>query len=624
MDCTEAICQDPNFEKRATEILELIAANELLEPILLRITSLLCRQCDGGSAILLAKNGQLQVVAATAVSQTLRSRLPELFGADPLKMADLDSDSASKIVGERLSQADSYRLPSGDPIVSVAAWPLRESEGAVMGWVLLLSGAAFTLKQHAAVLHRGAHLAFLALQHRRLQERLSLEARRDPITGLPNRLLLSELLEQTSLQSKRDGSSFALLAIQLQPFQQIVDTYGHAAGDILLKSAAERLGKLFSSEHTVARLSGGTFVVLWHGVPDRGAAEARAGIVLRAFEEPFSFFDHTRQITVSIGIGLFPEDGSAAGELLRDIIAAMRQNSKPGRSSIQAFAFEAASAIGKRLHIAKHLGAAAERGEFHLVYQPQVNLQRQVVAMETLLRWTNPELGHISPATFIPVAEESGLIFAIDSWVLRHALQQAHQWQRSGKAVRVAINISAAQFASPEFVDFVRRVLRETGVDPQLVELEITEGVMMHSTDLAIGQINRLRSLGVRTAIDDFGAGYSSLSYLRMLPVHCVKIDRSFLEELHSSMNALAILEAVIELSHQLGLEVILEGVETEEQLQLLTPLRPDLLQGFFFHRPLPPEQAESLLTGSRKRPRFDFAPENPAGRPSQQNLLRS
>jgi diguanylate cyclase (GGDEF)-like protein len=465
-------------------------------------------------------------------------------------------------------------------------------------------------------LQRAARLAALAVQHRRMKERLSLEARRDPITDLPNRLLLSELLEQASLRAKRGGASFALLAIQLQPFAQIVDTYGHAAGDILLKAAAERLRNLFSGEQIVARLSGGTFVILWNGI-NRSAAEAQAHVILRAFAEPFSFLDHSRQITVRIGIGLFPEDGSAAGELLRDITAALRLNSKPGRSSIQTCAFETALHLSKRLSITKHLDSAAERGEFHLVYQPQVTLRREVVAVEALLCWSNPHLGQVSPAAFIPVAEESGLIFAIDLWVLRNALQQAHQWQRAGLPVRTAINVSAAQFTSAEFVESVRLLLREIPVDPQRIELEITEGVMMQNPELAAVQINKLRALGVRTAIDDFGAGYSSLSYLRQLPVHCVKIDRSFLEELPTSTNSLAILGAVIELSHQLGLEVLVEGVETEAQLQLLAPLRPDLLQGFLFHQPMPPQNAESLLLQNKKASQSDLV------LPNGENVLR-
>jgi EAL domain-containing protein (putative c-di-GMP-specific phosphodiesterase class I) len=329
-----------------------------------------------------------------------------------------------------------------------------------------------------------------------------------------------------------------------------------------------------------------------------------------------------------------PGDGSAAAEPLRDRCASRRPSGRPGVGSAAHAAFacaevenvrqnrasETASPPGKRLEIARRLDGAAERGEFRLAYQPQLTLARKLVGLEALLRWSSPQLGPVSPAVFIPVAEESGLIGVIDSWVLRHAFQQACQWQRRGARVRTAINLSATEFSSPDFVDLIRQLLRETGADPGLIELEITEGVAMQNPEMAVAQIDKLRALGLRTAIDDFGAGYSSLSYLRLLPVHSVKIDRSFLQELPTAANALPILGAVIDLAHQLRLEVIIEGVETDSQLRLLAPLRPDLIQGFLFYRPMPPHEAEKLLWPEANQPERDWTSRAPA--PNRYPLL--
>jgi diguanylate cyclase (GGDEF)-like protein len=576
----ERLKRSDQLGRSLSAVLESIASNSALEPVLRKLVVLVKRHLGRSAAILLRTSGSLEVVAVSG-------HVPEgiYAGLSDLSYRSLDSACISDVE----SKTDIAPLEG--------AFVTIDSDGGdPLGYMILLDRSAAATPEELDLLGRAARIASIAVLYRQVQDKIAFAAQHDRATELPNRLLLNERLEEALVQARQKQLSVAVLVIQLNKFQEFADLYGFAVADRLLKLVAERLRTSVPLPHTVARLSGPTFVVVWSGVPDRTAAETLARAILRTFRKSFSLSGQARRITIAIGVALYPSDASTAGDLIRNASAAMREGRTPGCSTFQTFVQKTALLLEERLAIERYLQSAIERGEMHLAYQPQLDLAGKIAGFEALLRWHNPILGNISPSVFIPIAEEVGLISSIDAWVLRHACLQSAMWQSAGAEIRIAVNISAAQFASADLVETVRTTLQQTRVKPSLIELEVTETAVMRNLNDAANQIERLRSLGVRIAIDDFGVGYSSLSYLRVLPADCVKIDRSFLENIGSSPNALAILKAVIDLTHQLGLEAILEGVETDAELELISPLRPDLLQGFVFHRPMSSARAEELF----------------------------
>jgi hemerythrin-like metal-binding protein/diguanylate cyclase (GGDEF)-like protein len=591
-----SVSSEPNTDERLkrseqlgrnlSALLESIASNSALEPVLRKLVVLVKRHLGRSAAILLKTNDSLELVAGSGhVPEGIRAGLSDLSYTSP----------GSACISDVKSKTDSALLGCA------AVVAIHGDGGNLLGYMILLDSSAAATPEEWDLLRRAARIASVAVLHRQAQDKIVFAEQHDRATELPNRLLLNERLAGALVQARQKQLSVAVLVIQLNKFQEIVDLYGGAVADRLLKLVAERLRASVPLPHTVARLSGGTFVVVWSGVPDRTAAETLARDILRTFKRSFSLSGQARRITIAIGVALYPSDASTAGDLIRNASAAMRQGRTPGRNTFQTFAPKTALLLEERLAVERHLESAIERGEMHLAYQPQLDLAGRIAGFEALLRWHNHALGNISPSVFIPIAEEVGLISSIDAWVLRQACLQSAIWQSAGAEIRVAINISASQFASADLVETVRTTLQQTCVNPSLIELEVTETAVMQNLNDAANQIERLRSLGVRIAIDDFGVGYSSLSYLRVLPADCVKIDRSFLENIGSSPNAVAILKAVIELTHQLGLEAILEGVETNAELELISPLAPDLMQGFLFYRPMSSARAEELFPQLRK-----------------------
>ncbi len=564
-----------------SEALELVASDSTVEPVMQKLVVVVKRYCGRNAAILQNTNGRLEVIAATwHVPQGLCAELSDL----------ICSKTGFTCVTDVEIPADSAALGSA------AIVAIHDNEGELLGCMLLLDDSSATPPPEWDLLRRAARIASIAILHQHDQDQVAFATQYDPATGLPNRLLLNERLKEALVRAEQEEVRVAVLVIQLSNFQEVADFYGGAVGDCLLKLVAERLRTCVSPTHTVARMSGGTFIVVWSGVPDCATAEDLARSILKTFKKSFSLAGHARKITAAIGIGVYPQDALTPIDLIRNATAAMRQGRTLGRSTFQSFVPKTAVLLEERLAVEKHLASAVERGELHLAYQPQLDLTGRLAGFEALLRWHNPILGNISPGVFIPIAEEIGLIPSIDAWVLQQACRQAANWQACGAKVRMAINISASQFASADLVERVRNALQETCVDPSLIELEVTETAVMQNLHDAAAQIEKLRSLGVRMAIDDFGVGHSSLSYLRVLPVDRVKIDRSFLEDIETSTNSVEILKAVIQLTHQLGLEAILEGVETNAEWKLVAPLHPDLVQGYLFHRPMSSNLAEALF----------------------------
>ncbi|GEM_PF-122284 len=434
------------------------------------------------------------------------------------------------------------------------------------------------------------------------ESQLEHQANYDMLTGLPNRNLLQDRLGQTLAYVRRHERELALLFIDLDHFKNINDSLGHEAGDRLLKLVAVRLAGCVREVDTVSRQGGDEFVVILPDVAEEEDVTPVTRKILHAMSEPFDVDGHELFVTCSIGIALYPKDGEDGQTLLKNADAALYRAKDLGRNNAQFYAAEMNLKALERLMLENGLRHALERREFLLHYQPQVDLRSgEIIGMEALVRWQHSELGLVSPSRFIPVTEESGLIVQLGEWVLRTACAQNKAWQRAGlKSISVAVNLSARQFRQPNLVEVVAGILRETGLDPAYLELEVTESLVMQNVEVTIATLGSLKAMGIKLSIDDFGTGYSSLSYLKRFPIDTLKIDQSFVRDITTDPDDAAIAKTIISMAHDLQLKVIAEGVETEAQKSFLQLRRCDEMQGYFFSKPLPAEDFEVLLRERR------------------------
>ena len=433
-------------------------------------------------------------------------------------------------------------------------------------------------------------------ERKRAEEHIQYLANFDALTGLPNRAQLDDRAKYAISIVQRSQGSLALMFLDLDNFKDINDTLGHTVGDALLIELAKRLQLVLREEDTLSRLGGDEFILLLPGTDALGAAHV-AQKLLDDIAEPYRIDQHELNLTASIGIALYPGDGEDLETLSKSADTAMYRVKQEGRRGYRFFTAEMQARSARNLQLGNALRHALNRNQLQVYYQPQLSMRDgRIIGAEALLRWQHPELGAVSPAEFIPVAEDSGLILPIGEWVLRQAVRQVKVWMEGGLAPLVmAVNLSAMQFRHPDLPDLVARILDEVGLPPEYLELELTEGVAMHDPQAAIAVMNNLHDRGVRMSIDDFGTGYSSLSYLKKFKVYKLKIDQSFVRDISTDPEDKAIVSAIIHMAKSLGLKTIAEGVETEGQLAFLQEQECDEVQGYYFSKPVPAEQFEAF-----------------------------
>ena len=448
-------------------------------------------------------------------------------------------------------------------------------------------------------------------ERQRAEEQIFNLAFYDSVTGLPNRAYLNRHLGDVLSQAERHDRLFALLSVGIDNFGRVNDTLGRDVGDAVLKVCAQRLidcvrrsdyvTRREDSESSVARLADDEFIVLLTEIKRAEDAGVVARRITESLARRYVIEDTEVYLTASTGISLYPENSGDEETLMRMAGATMHATKEQGGAAYQFYAEAMNSMAVERLELEGHLRRAVEGCEFELYYQPKVEFQSGLtIGLEALLRWDHPELGMISPADFIPLAEETGLIVPLGEWVIRTACQQSMQWRARGIAgLPMAVNLSPRQFKERNLPDIIQDALESSGLDPHLLEVELTEGILMEDTEASRAMLAKLKAMGLRIALDDFGTGYSSLSYLQRFPIVTLKIDRSFLQDIVDNPQSGAIVSAIISMSHSLNLMVVAEGVETEEQAKFLMAHECDGIQGYYFSRPLTSEGIAEFLSGA-------------------------
>jgi len=467
------------------------------------------------------------------------------------------------------------------------------------GSVRWVHDRAFPVENEAGSKYRLAGIAEDVTERIEAKERLTRLAHFDVLTGLPNRLLLHDRLDQALAVAKRNGWITAVMFVDLDRFKYVNDTLGHDAGDKLLQAIAARLSSVVRSEDTVGRLGGDEFAVVLAQIGEALDAANVATKLLHALREPVVLNGTEIVVSGSIGITLYPQDGIRAECLLKNADSAMYRAKELGRDIYQYYEPEMTADALEAMKLESKLRGALERGQFILHYQPKISVAtREAVGAEALIRWQHPERGLLTPAEFMAVLESCGLVVPVGKWVFMEVCRQIAAWlKEGGPVVPVSVNLSARQLLSPTLGSFVRQTLQELSIDPCLIEFEITETSVMKNPDEAIRTLKDLRSLGVRLAVDDFGTGYSSLSCLKRLPVHTLKIDRSFIRDIPANADDVTITLAIMSMARSLGLRVVAEGVETEAQLELLEKNNCDEVQGYLFSPALPAASFKALLS---------------------------
>jgi diguanylate cyclase (GGDEF)-like protein len=436
-------------------------------------------------------------------------------------------------------------------------------------------------------------------ERRQAEARIAFMARHDALTKLPNRVLLAERIDHAMAELVR-GSGFAVLCLDLDHFKGVNDTLGHPVGDVLLKAVAERLRQCVADDDTVARLGGDEFAIIRVGVQRPEEVNELADKLVDALAAPYELDGNQIIVSTSIGIALAPDDGTSPDQLLKNADMAMYRAKADGRGTHRFFEPEMDARLQARRALELDLRRAIAQGELELHYQPLINIKSETITgFEALLRWNHSERGVVSPAEFIPLAEETGLIVPLGEWVLRTACREASTWPEQ---IKIAVNLSAMQFKNRRLVEVIMNALATANLSPHRLELEITESVLLQDDDATLAMLHQMRGLGVRISMDDFGTGYSSLSYLRKFPFDKIKIDQSFIRDLSKGDDSIAIVRAVASLAASLNISTVAEGVETADQLEIARAEGCTEVQGYFFSRPVPALRARELLAQTIRR----------------------
>ena len=479
-------------------------------------------------------------------------------------------------------------------------------------------GTIYPLEARIHLSEQNQHSVFVSIvqdmtERKGFEDELRHQATHDALTGLPNRAFFHEILTRSIAHARRTETLIGLLFMDIDSFKNINESLGHEHGDILIQDLAQRLMAsireedwVTRGEDVVARQGGDEFMILVQNISSIHAITRIAERVLAAVTKPFMVRGHEMHVTASMGVTVYPFDDSDAHGLLRNADVAMYKAKQAGKNSFQFYTAGMSARIQEQRTIENGLRRALESGGLVLHYQPQIDLKSgEIIGVEALIRWQHPERGLIAPGLFIPIAEESAIIVTMGEWVLRTACQQIRAWQDRGlPLLRIAVNLSGRQFAQSDLPATVERVLRETGLDdnPQCLELEVTESMLIEDTEKTAATLHALRGMGVRLAIDDFGTGYSSLNYLKRFRINSLKIDQSFVRDIANNPDDAAIATTIVTLGHSLGLTVIAEGVETEEQLAFFRAVHCDEIQGYYYSRPLPADALEEWIRGGPKR----------------------
>jgi diguanylate cyclase (GGDEF)-like protein/PAS domain S-box-containing protein len=509
-----------------------------------------------------------------------------LLGAEPSAVAsETHADDFFADLWARVSQGET--------------WKGEVCNRAQDGRLYWLDAAVVPLKDAEGQVSRHLSVMLDITPYKESQQHIMHLATHDALTGLPNRALLQDRIQQAIVHDMRRRDRAAVLFIDLDEFKTINDSLGHDVGDLLLRKVAERLASCVRSEDTVARQGGDEFIVLLPSVAAAQDAAKVAESLLAALNEPFEIQHKQMHVGASIGIAVFPDDGMSVDALMKNSDIAMYHAKESGRNTYQFFTESMNEQATERQALGSDLREALARGDLVLNYQPIVDVRSgDLVCMEVLLRWFHPERGWVPPLKFVPLAESTGLIVPLGEWVFRTACYQLKLWQAEGYHVPcLAINISARQFQQRDFFETVRRMLDETGVAPQLIELEITEGLLIDDAEEVKSTLLKLRELGVKIALDDFGTGYSSLSYLKRFPIDTLKIDRSFVLDIARDKDDAAIVTAIIAMAHSLEIKVVAEGVEDVAQLAFLRDKQCDYYQGYYFSKPRSADDMRAALS---------------------------
>ena len=583
------------FAHLRSELLEMIARNKPVEEIAaLLATAVEARMPGFCCSVLVCEGDCFSVAAAPTVPDALRAAMNGL----PSSRFMTSQNDTQKKNWHNDWEGRLQTISTSHGFAGTWAELLVSTANELLG-TIVLNGPEMTglSRQQRDTLRKAARLATLAVEHHRSLQRLLHQGHHDSLTGLPNRLLFADRLKQALARAQRTGTQIALMCIDLDRFKYVNDTLGHDVGDHFLQQVSVRLAARIRASDTLARTGGDEFTAVIADVRDRHDAEKLADSLLASLRDPFDVEGHTLYGAASIGIAVYPKDGTDADTLHRNADRVMYRAKAQGRNVVCCFSSDDARDSADSMEIELHLHRAIEQGNFAIHFQPQLTCDRRLLGFEALLRFRHPKLGLVPPSRFIPIAEESGLILPVGEWVLHEVCRQIAEWQSKGlRAVRVAVNVSPLQFARADFSKTVARALRTARVQPDLLELELTEGVLMSTAHDSPRQIDVIAETGVRLAVDDFGTGYSSLNYLHQLPLHVLKIDRSFIGKMLEPAGTRSIVEAIISLAHGLNLQTVAEGVEHDDQLAILQAAGCDLIQGYIFSPPLPAAEASRLL----------------------------